>query len=203
MTPFEPNELRDYFIAFADHIGAQKIIVIGYSMGGRVALSLLETMPERIARAILIAPDGLETKPWYRSLASPAWGRARYAHFIDHPQRVYWIVNALRSLRLMSDKLHRFILGQTDTREKRLLQHDVWLSFRHIEPDLHHVAANIQRERILVELIFGAKDSVISPGLARHLQPKAPEYIHTTVIDAGHQLLTEELGDLLSKVTFE
>ncbi len=203
ITPFEPNELRDYFNAFADHINAEKLVLMGYSLGGRIALSLLETMPERISRAILIAPDGLHTKPWYRSLASSAWGRARYTHFIDHPGRVYWIVNALHSLKLMSDRIHRFLIGQTDTREKRLLLHDVWLSFRHIEPDLRQVAMNTSRLQLPIDLIFGAKDSVIKPELAMHLQPLAPQHISTTVVDAGHQLLTVDLGDLLRRVLCE
>ena len=116
---------------------------------------------------------------------------------------MYRIVNMLHSLRLMSDKMHRFILGQTDTREKRLLLHNVWLSLRHIEPDLDRVAANVQREGLPVELIFGAKDSVIKPELARNFQPKAPERIHTTVVDAGHQLLTEEVGTLVRRVLGE
>lgn len=197
IIPFEPNELRDYFTAFADHIQAEKFVLIGYSLGGRVALSLLETMPERIARAILIAPDGLKTKPWYRGLASSAWGRARYTHFIDHPQHVYWIVNAVHGLKLMNDKMRRFILGQTDTREKRLLLHDVWLSFRHIEPDLHAVASNASRLQLPINLIFGAKDSVIRPELAKNFEPLAAQWISTTVVDAGHQLLTAELGMLL------
>ena len=198
--PFEPNELRDFFAAFADQLGAKKIILIGYSLGGRIALSLLETMPERISHAILIAPDGLRTKPWYRALASSAWGRARYAHFIDHPSRVLGIVHTLHSLRLLTVKMHRFIIGQSDTREKRKLLHDVWLSFRHIEPDLNKVAANARNHLLPITLVFGAKDSVINPALADRLQPKAPDRISTVVLDAGHQLLTPELGGRLREL---
>jgi hypothetical protein len=45
-----------------------------------------------------------------------------------------------------------------------------------------------------MDLLFGAKDSVIRPELARNLAPKAPSWVRTTVVNAGHQLLTEEVG---------
>ena len=197
ITPFEPNELRDFFTAFADRIGADTFVLKGYSLGGRIALSMLETMPDRISRAVLIAPDGLHTKPWYRVFASLHWGRKRYAHFIDHPERMHRVADALRSVGVLSDKMHRFVIGQTDTREKRQLLHDVWLSFRHIEPDLDRVADNIRAHHVPVTLVFGAKDSVIRPRLAQRFQPKAPELISTMLIDAGHQLLTPELAQRL------
>ncbi|MBL0043576.1 MAG: alpha/beta fold hydrolase [Flavobacteriales bacterium] len=198
--PFEPAELRDYFIAFTDHIGTKKIALMGYSLGGRMALSLLETMPERISQAILIAPDGLKTKPWYRSLASSAWGRARYRRFIHKPHRVHGIVRSIHKVGLLHEKMHRFILGQSDTHAKRQLLHDVWLSFRHIEPDLDAVASNVRKNKLPVTLVFGAKDNVIKPELADRLQPKAPELISTMILDAGHQLLTRELGGRLREL---
>jgi pimeloyl-ACP methyl ester carboxylesterase len=201
--PFEPNELRDHFIAFADHLGAEKLVLIGFSLGGRFALSLLETMPERISHAVLIAPDGLKTRPWYRALASSAWGRARYRSFIERPERVHRIASMVRTTGLMTDKMHRFIIGQSDSMAKRELLHNVWLSFRHIEPDLDTVAANARKHGLSIILMFGAKDSVIKPELASRLQPKAPERITTELVDAGHQLLTPavaaQVGQLIAK----
>ncbi|MBL7984722.1 MAG: alpha/beta fold hydrolase [Flavobacteriales bacterium] len=198
--PFEPNELRDYFTAFADSIGAETFVLMGYSLGGRIALSLLETMPERISQAILIAPDGLKPRPWYRALASSAWGRARYRSFIERPGRVHRLAGVAHATGLVSDKLHRFVIGQSDTRAKRELLHNVWLSFRHIEPDLDVVAANAREHALPITLVFGAKDSVIKPELASRLQPKAPDRITTMIMDAGHQLLTPELGKALAPV---
>src|ERR1700743_2568932 len=39
--------------------------LLGYSMGGRVALQLLELAPERVQRLVMLAPDGLVANPWY------------------------------------------------------------------------------------------------------------------------------------------
>jgi len=195
--PFTPVELRDYYTAFAEHIGAQKLTLLGYSLGGRVALSLLETMPERISRAVLIAPDGLKPRPWYRALASSPWGRARYRSFIARPQRVHGIAHALKSTGLLRDKMHRFIIGQTDTRPKRELLHDVWLSYRQLEVDLFDVIANLHEHGIRLDLIFGEFDSVIKSRLGHKLAAFAPEVITVHEVPLGHQLLTSEVAALV------
>src|SRR5215831_2285952 len=38
-----------------------KIYLMGFSLGGRIALSLFETIPEKIGSLILLAADGLDT----------------------------------------------------------------------------------------------------------------------------------------------
>jgi pimeloyl-ACP methyl ester carboxylesterase len=198
-TPFEPAELRDYFSAFAESIGAKQFVVMGYSLGGRVALSLLETMPERIARAVLIAPDGLKKKPWYRALASSSWGRSHYAGFLERPQRVQWIIRMVHRLGMINEKMERFLSGQIATREQRQLVHDVWLSFRHIEVDLFDVVEHVREKRIPVDLIFGEYDSVIRPGTGKKLAAYAPEVIRFHQVPQGHQLLNAAVGELLRK----
>lgn len=195
--PFTPEEWAAFFAAFADHIGAERIVLLGYSLGGRLALSLLERIPGRICKAFLLAPDGLKQRPWYRGLAGSAIGRRLYAHFVGHPGLVHGLVHGLRAVRLMNERLHRFIIGQSDTRAKRELLRDTWLGFRAIEPDLHRVAAHLREQDIPVQLVFGARDSVIPPTLARKIQPLAPDQVHVHRMDAGHVLLTPELGEWL------
>lgn len=195
--PFTPAELRDFFTAFADHIGARKVMLVGFSLGGRVALSLLGSMPDRIARTVLLAPDGLIPRPWYRRTASSSWGRARYRRFIDRPRRVHGIINALHRLGLLHDKMHRFLISQTDSIHKRRLLHDVWLSFRHIEVDRHALRTMLQAHHLPVDLVFGSYDTVIPPKLGDRLARQAPDTIKVHVLPLGHQLLTAEVGAYL------
>ncbi|MFB6257936.1 MAG: alpha/beta fold hydrolase, partial [Flavobacteriales bacterium] len=60
------KEWASIFRAFLDELGAEQAAVIGYSLGGRTSLCLLELMPERISGAYLFAPDGLHRFSWYR-----------------------------------------------------------------------------------------------------------------------------------------
>jgi pimeloyl-ACP methyl ester carboxylesterase len=195
--PFTPDEWAAFFAAFADHLGAAQVSLMGYSLGGRLALCLLERIPHRIAKAFLIAPDGLKRRPWYRGLAGSAPGRALYAHFIDRPGPVHTLIRALRKLGVLNERLFLFLMGQSDTRAKRELMRNIWLAFRTIEPDLHRVAEQARARPLPIQLVFGARDRVIKPAFARHLQPLAPEQVHVQLIPTGHVVLIPELGDWL------
>ncbi len=193
-APFTPPELAAYFTAFADHISAAKVTLLGYSLGGRIALSLLTTMPERVAHVVLVAPDGLKTRPWYRGLAASRFGRHLYGRFVENPHRVHAIMNTLHGVGLMRAKLHRFLIGQTDSQLKRQQVHDVWLSYRLIEPDLSHVGRVLRERAIPLHLYLGRTDSVIPAHLAQGLKRQAPKLVHVQLLEAGHVLLTPELA---------
>ena len=191
------RESEARFTAFLDHKGVDKSALLGYSLGGRIALGLLEAMPGRLSRVFLAAPDGLITKPWYRGLAASKAGRALYRRFVESPQLVHALVHGARSLRLIPEKMHRFLIGQTDSKHKRMLVRDVWLSFRNIEPDLKVVAEQARMNGISVHLFFGTHDSVIKPALGEHLRQFAPELITKEELPFGHVLLTQELGEAI------
>lgn len=193
-VPFTPAELADYFTSFASRIGSQKVTLLGYSFGGRLAMSLLEQVPERVERVFLAAPDGLKTRPWYRGLATSPFGRRLYKRFVEDPTVVHALINGLRAVRLMNERMHRFLMGQTDSRIKRELVRDVWLSYRLIEPDLQHVASQSREHGIPVHLFFGTHDRVIPPSLGENLRPLAPELITQQELPFGHVVLTTELG---------
>lgn len=195
--PFKPEELASYFKAFAGHAGHQKVNLLGYSLGGRLCLSMVEHMPERIQRVFLAAPDGLKTRPWYRGLASSAFGRRLYKRFVEKPASAHAVIHTLRASRLMSERMHRFLIGQTESRIKRELVRDVWLSYRLIEPDLQRVADRVREHRIPIHLFFGKLDRIIPPRLGANLRPFAPELITQEDLPFGHVVLTRELGEAM------
>ncbi len=196
--PFTPAELADFFSAFADHIGQQKICVLGYSLGGRMVLSLLEQMPERIDHAFLIAPDGLKMRPWYRGLAASSIGRGMYKRFVDKPGSFHTLVQGLRLINVVNDRMVDFVMRHTAGRERRQLLHDVWLSYRLIEPDLRVVASHAKEHGIRVHMFFGKFDRVIPPALGRTFQTMAPDHITQENMQAGHWLLAHPLPDLIA-----
>lgn len=198
--PFTPRELATYYAAFIDGLGAEKACVLGYSFGGRTVLSILEQIPERVEQAFLAAPDGLKTLPWYRGLAATGIGRWMYQRFVEHPEHIHTLVNVLKDTHLMNERMHRFLIGQSDTLEKRRLIHDVWLSYRKIEPSLKQVAANSRRHAIPIHLFFGRSDRVIPAKLGRNLQKYAPENIGLDLLPFGHVLVTKELGDAIAAI---
>ena len=196
-TPFRPDELATYFSAFADSLSTEKVTLMGYSLGGRIALSLLETMPQRIDQVILLAPDGLQRRPWYRVLAKYSWGRKLYRNFVKDPSRAVALVDLLHRSGLMNAKMHRFLHGQMDTLPMRQLVHNVWTAYRLLEPDLRHAAHQAERHRIPVHVLFGRYDRVIRTAQGKALRRHAPEWVRCAEVEAGHTLLTPALAEML------
>ena len=48
-------------------VGAASCSLAGFSLGGKIVLKMVELIPAKLERVILIAPDGLKTNPLYCS----------------------------------------------------------------------------------------------------------------------------------------
>ncbi len=192
--PISEGEWADYFRAYLAASDLPKCGVLGYSLGGRMALCLLERMPELIGHAVLLAPDGLVPRPWYRALANYPWGRWLYAHFVDRPRGVHALFRLLKRVRLLDPRMYHFLMEGTGTTQARALLHQVWTGFSALEPDLAKVAINAQRHQIPIELFMGRTDRVIPPAQAERLRSLAPGNVHLHVLATGHQMLGPALG---------
>ena len=55
-------------VAFCDALGLERVTLVGNSMGGAVAIRFTTAHPERVARLVLMAPGGLETRETYMEM---------------------------------------------------------------------------------------------------------------------------------------
>ncbi len=69
---YRPARLAEAVSELMDGLGLAKAALVGNSLGGRVAVEVALTAPERVSRLVLVAPAGL-TPPvtWLRAL--PKW----------------------------------------------------------------------------------------------------------------------------------
>lgn len=195
--PLRPEELRDLMRAYMDEHGIGYAYYMGFSLGGRLAMSLAEQLSERSYGAILLAPDGLVRNPWYRWLSRFGWGRALYKRFQDRPGRWFAALTALHRVGLVTDKRYGFLKHHTEDRPRRQLVHDVWLSLRLLEPAPDRVIAHMRRTGRTIHLYMGRYDSVIKIGWGRRLQRRAPEVVKLTELETGHIVVTPGLAERL------
>lgn len=193
-APVQPEELAAFFTAYTASLGGGPAGLLGYSLGGRFALSLAERCPQLWSTVLLAAPDGLVRAPWYRALARHRLGRAAYRRFIRRPGAVHALIGLLHRTGLIGATMHQFLIGQSADRPARQLLHDVWTSFRAIEPDLRRVAANMREAQLPLHLFMGAHDRVIPPRRAQRLQRSAPRLVQVHVLPTGHWMLTPVLA---------
>src|SRR5882757_6972898 len=96
--------LPDDLLAFLEKItaglagAAGRWWLLGYSMGGRVALSLMEKIPEKIGRLVLVAPDGLKMNPWYWLATQNPAGRRLFRWTMRYPGWFFFVLKVAGKL---------------------------------------------------------------------------------------------------------
>ena len=168
--------------------------VLGFSLGGKVALKMTELIPEKIDRLVLIAPDGLKVNPFYWFATNTLAGRSLFQLLIRFPHPFLGMSKLLASTRVMNPKIDEFARSQMGTRKKRQKVYNTWQIFKQTTPSLNDVRAKILQHKIKTTLIFGTRDRVIHPKLAKKLSGENGKTSEVIMIEAGHHLLTKEVA---------
>ncbi|TNF23751.1 MAG: alpha/beta hydrolase [Bacteroidetes bacterium] len=183
-------------------VGASKCSVAGFSLGGKMVLKMVEMTPAKIDRILLIAPDGLKVNPLYWIVTNTWLGKMLFQLVIVFPGPVLGFSKLLAVIGLMDKRIDQFVRAQLGTREKRQKVLDTWIAFRHIRPILDQVRKRIWRYQIKPVLVFGKRDRVIHPKLAKKLSGENCKTAELILLDAGHNLTTKEVA-LTLKAYFE
>ena len=175
----------------------RSIYLLGYSMGGRVCLSLLERLPEKIVKAVLLAPDGLKVNSWYK-LATQTWlGNGLFKYTMHYPQWFGWMVDLLNRFKWINPSVAKFVHYYIDDQKMRDDLYRIWTTMRKFRPNLHQIQANINTHQIPVHLVFGSYDRVILPKHGYTFQKGVQKYITVDVLPQGHQLLREKQANFI------
>lgn len=200
MQGISPEQLQKFFRAFLETLGEHAFSLLGYSIGGKIALKLIELFPENVADVILLAPDGIKVSPWYRFVTGTRAGQWIYRRLMLHPRRFMYYVTGLEKLRLVNTRTARFVKGSLGTQEMRELVFLTWMSLRRLNPDISSVLAIINDRKLNLHLFFGKYDRIIpaSIGIQFAKRMQNPEALQ--LVDAGHQLVKDSMNDELSKL---
>jgi pimeloyl-ACP methyl ester carboxylesterase len=196
---FDPGELLAMMADIAAPLpgAADGWWLLGYSMGGRVALQLLELAPEKIRRLVLLAPDGLRVNPWYWLATQTAPGNGLFRWTMRHPGWFFFFLRTANSLRMVNPSVYKFTLHYIDDPAARRLLYTRWTVMRGFRPDLRTIRNIVHRLRIPVQLLYGRFDRVIQSKRGLEFQKRCAPYCQLTVLPAGHQLLQSKFMDII------
>ena len=169
-----------------------KLVLLGFSLGGRIALSLYQAIPERIEKLVLLAPDGLKVNFWYW-LATQTWlGKNLFAFTMKHPSWFFGFLNILNKLRLVNASVYKFVSYYIDDKEARMLLYNRWITLRKIKPGITQIKSFIQRYKTPVRLVYGKHDRIILASVGEKFRKGIEEQCSITIIHSGHQVLHEK-----------
>jgi pimeloyl-ACP methyl ester carboxylesterase len=187
---FTKHEFTQIFTQFFELKKIDKAAIMGYSLGGKIALMFTEIFPEKVESLWLFAPDGIKMNFWYYLASNTLLGRSVYKYFLENPGLFFSMVNGMHKTKLINDKIKKFAINNMDEKEKRELVYKVWLTFKDTNPNMKQSIRNINKLKIPVFQFFGKNDKVIKPKLGEWFSSKInqPENYH--ILQAGHVLLT-------------
>lgn len=180
--------------------------LVGYSIGGRIALSLLVAEPDAWGRVLLLAPDGLVKNPFYRITVHTKLGRWAWFWMDRHATRVLKWNDQLLRVGMISKHLHGFGIFHMASHEMRMMVWHGWRAHRQCWPRHSAIREAVrQREEMgrSTDLVFGKKDRIIPESNARKLRrmTRGMGQIRFHSVPSGHGMLRPDvLSDIVQRI---
>jgi pimeloyl-ACP methyl ester carboxylesterase len=172
------------FLSFMN--ARENLTLMGYSLGGRIALHLVQLIPQRIHRLILISPDGISFNPWYYFASQTRTGRWLHRQLFYDSSLILNILNAVHRFGLSASKLHKFAVNNYRTRRQRVQVFRIWEAHRKFSPSPARVREAISRHQIQTDIFLGKYERIIPRKPIVHFAASLPDCIHLHDLDAGH-----------------
>ena len=193
---FEPESLINIIHQIKPpHIS---MYLLGYSMGGRVVMQLMQLIPSEIGKIILIAPDGLPKNLWQK-ISTQTWlGNKLFLYCMRHPGLIVGTMDLLGKMNLFNRSIIKFVHYYLDDAASRNLLYKCWSTMRHFRSDKVKLANICRETQIPISMLFGKYDRVIIDKHGKSFAAMAPDLIRLQTIEAGHQLLKPKFATLIA-----
>lgn len=166
--------------------------LIGFSLGGRIALSLYQACPAHIEKLVLLAPDGLKVNFWYWLATGTRIGNRLFAFTMKHPGWFLGFLRGLNQLRLVNGSIFKFVNHYIGDEKVRRQLYERWTGLRKLSPDAQSNKTAIRQYHTPVRLIYGRHDRIIRSDRAEKFRRGIEEHCTITILPSGHQVLQEK-----------
>lgn len=180
-----------------------KVTYLGFSMGGRVVLSLFQQKPDICDALFLVAPDGLTMNTWYWLSTQTRLGNRLFRYTAQKPGWLFQIMNAGKKLRLLNNAVHKIAHHYLDDDEQRSQLYERWTLMRRFTPRLDIIREQIKKHETKLVLLFGRYDRIILSAHGQQFIQGIEQYARVKIIQAGHQLLKEKYVPVIAEMLIE
>jgi len=194
---FTHNDLQEIVSEILDHhnftsqIANLKYSLLGFSLGGRIALSLYQAQPEAIDKIILLAPDGLKVNFWYWLATQTSIGNKLFSFSMKKPGWFLGFLKLVNKLGLVNASIFKFVNYYIGNKCARQLLYQRWMTLRKLKPDRKRIKNYICQYQTKTRLVYGKYDRIILPVRGEKFKQGIEEFCTITVIDSGHQVVHE------------
>jgi pimeloyl-ACP methyl ester carboxylesterase len=199
---YKPQYLVQFLLQIRQSLQKEhlKFTLLGFSMGGRIALYLTQLLSEHVERLVLLAPDGLNFNFW-RWLGTHTWlGNKVVNYTINKPGWAIWVLHKAEELKVIPRSVKNFVGYYIEDEEHRLMLYRRYISTRLFKPSLSKLKRLIKKYQIPVRMMFGSFDRVIAYQGGEQFKEGIEQFASMEVVEAGHNLLSEVQAGKIAKL---
>jgi pimeloyl-ACP methyl ester carboxylesterase len=190
---FTPKDILEIINLISNQflLNEKKIYLIGFSMGGRAALTLMQYIPDKIEKLLLLAPDGLKINFWYWLATQNKLGNKLFMHIMQKPAFMFGFLKAANKMGLVNQSIYKFVSFYIYDEQVRTDLYKRWTTMRSFKPDIHKIKLIIKENKISVRMLYGEHDRIIRLERAEKFRNGIESYCELKIIPTGHQLFNE------------
>jgi pimeloyl-ACP methyl ester carboxylesterase len=165
--------------------------VLGFSIGGRIALATLESFPDRIEKLTMIAGEGLRQNFWY-NWATHRWlGKPIFRRMIHRPNMFFHLAKGAQHLRLVPRSTVLFASRMMDSIDNRHQVYATWILLSGFKMTKNKLAELANANSFDLMFVFGKHDLIMKQDEAELIGKVLPN-AKVVLLDVGHHRLVKE-----------
>ena len=132
MRPFQnlsKTEWEEWIQLFLAKEGFARFSILGYSLGGRFAISTAILFGERVNKLFLVAPDGIFLTVWFKLSTTPGL-KLLFKYFVMHPDRLERMLAFNERSRMINRYVADFARKEMGDLENRKRVYRSWNFFK-------------------------------------------------------------------------
>jgi pimeloyl-ACP methyl ester carboxylesterase len=177
----------------------EQFSLLGFSLGGRVCLNIVELQPTWIDKLVLLASDGLEKNFWYNMATRNLLGKVIFKQMMAQPEQWLNRVDFLRKYKIIDESRFKFARTNLTNESVRHQLNYVWPVTSRLIVNPTIVKWNLNKYKIETHVFMGKHDRIFPPKQGERFV-KNLKTAHLHILDAGHQLLTAAVLPEIVKV---
>ncbi|HSZ24105.1 MAG TPA: alpha/beta hydrolase [Cytophagaceae bacterium] len=172
--------------------------LLGYSIGSKLAWSIVKQFPDKVKEIIVIAPDGITDSIWYRLATRSLIGSVVFK-IVTSTKKISGILFAFgKILKILPPAVVKFAKSQLVTEEQRKQVYYTWIVLRKLKIEPQIIAGLINKNKIETTFYLGRYDKIIRYETIKPLAEKI-EQKNIIILPSGHTGLVAEVKNYLSK----
>ena len=179
--------------------GFEKISLMGFSMGGRVAMSLTADLAPVLNEVFLFSPDGIAERIYYRDVLANKYGDAAFRQMLKHPEILIRATQAFSKVGLTKKYVADYVKSYMGEERRRQKIYEVWRSMQTFRTNLKQVREAVEKHHLKVYLFWGKRDKILPVSYAHRFKKAVPQS-ELILLDGGHFIINENLNPVIHQL---